>query len=362
MPDISLLPQEMRKKEDEGQKKAQGTAAPVVFHVPAANGAAPSSNNLDVKKPAKPGFFASFSSRFNAAKPPPKPAGSPMLPTVAKTSAPTVSPAPVKMSVPAVVASPPAKEGLGVVSAAPMMPKPMPVAPPPPAPKLPPPPPPKPPVVVSAPAPVSAPARPSPALHTAEAVGGNSLRVSLIPTVSGSATGRDPKKIVAAATIGALVIAALAYGGILFYVNGQRNQAQTFVDRSVAAQAKTKSLNAQLADARLAERQLKAINTLLGTHVFWTRFFLLLEKNTDQDVALGQFTTQGLDTVSIQADARSYRAVAEQVQALAAIPGMIDVHVSGLNADIGPTGQLKSVKFTLTLHFSQDLIQGAASK
>ena len=94
-------------------------------------------------------------------------------------------------------------------------------------------------------------------------------------------------------------------------------------------------------------------------------FFAFLEKYTHQDIAFSQFATQGLDAVTMTADAKSYGAIAEQVQAFSSASEVRKVKVSGLTAEVSPTGLVSSVRLTLTITLAPDLIRlpaGVAKK
>jgi len=80
------------------------------------------------------------------------------------------------------------------------------------------------------------------------------------------------------------------------------------------------------------------------------------------DIAFTQFSTEGLDTVTMQAEALDYRAIAEQVQALSVAPGVLEVKANGISSIVSPTGQVIAVKLTLTIKFSPEMIKQAKAE
>lgn len=197
----------------------------------------------------------------------------------------------------------------------------------------------------------------------AEQVSGAGIRVSLIPTAAErTADVSVGVRIVAIATVAAVALSALAYGGAYWYVSGKKRQVAELDARAKAAADGMLALRERLAEARTEAKRLKNIRTLLDEHLVWTEFFGFLEKNTHKDIAFTQFSTQGLDTVTMQAEALDYRAIAEQVQALSSAPGVTEVKAGGISALVAPTGQITAVKLTLTLKFSPEMIRLTRAK
>jgi hypothetical protein len=195
-------------------------------------------------------------------------------------------------------------------------------------------------------------------LHEVEAGGSAGLRVSLIPTATERAPDvRTGLRIVIAIAIAAVAVAVLGYAVSYWYVNGKKNEAAALERRARVAVQSTAEMRTRLADARTEAKRLKNIGLLLDTHVTWTKFFDFLEKNTHKDIAFTQFTTEGLDSVTMQAEALDYRAIAEQVQDLSSAAGVVAVKVSGITTVVAPTGQMKFVRLTVALKFAPELVQ-----
>ncbi|TAL20389.1 hypothetical protein EPN90_01125 [Patescibacteria group bacterium] len=294
MPDISLLPEEMRKREEAAKPKPP-VKEELAFHVP---------------RPAQPSVTA---------KPPAPP--------------PAEIPKP-KSQIP----TPPIKPPPPPRPAPPAPPKPPPLPPPSlKAEEKKPPPPPSP----------SAPARP----------GGAQLRVSLIPRAAERAAGpaRGGRTIIIS-VIASLFVAGLAYGAVWFYVSGKKNEALAHEARQAAAEQSVKAAGAELKEARLLARQIKSVKKLLSERPRWSQFFTFLEEQTHPEVTFSQLATEGPDGAVFSAEARSYRALAEQVNAWTVAKEIKEVQVSGISAEITPGGELKTVKLTIRLRFEPSLV------
>jgi hypothetical protein len=211
----------------------------------------------------------------------------------------------------------------------------------------------------SAPAPAPAPAvGVPPRVHDVATPNAPGLRVSLIPTMQGEGggfSGNQGRKAVFLG-VGVLVFLLLGTVGTLRYVQAQKTKTETWNNQRNVAQESLATLRQSLDGARLFAAQVQTLRVLLSGHLAWSQFFTLLEKNTHQDIAYTQIATDGVDTVILQADARSYRAIAEQVEHLSLVEGIEEVHVSGMTTELGPTGTLKGVHLLLTIRFDPQLL------
>ncbi|MBP9748659.1 hypothetical protein KBD18_00485 [Patescibacteria group bacterium] len=396
MADISLLPEEMRKKGDT-QKKASGAGEDLTFHVPQTDiGAGLGPGATLTPETKKPGFFAwlfgtkatkgtapvsggsgtsqtqqkspmsSVGSMIHAERVAlsslKSPAQQPVV--VVPPNLPIAPAATPKMHVPpaelAITQRPSVIKQTAPLSIRPNMSGQQPATTPTPQ---------RPTIVPSAVrnerrtetsprpvAPVSAPA--VPLVHDVAARNAPGLRVSLIPTMRQEGAGfvRNQWRKIIALSIGLLAILFVATVAIVWYVHGQKGETEALIIQGRTAQESFVSMRQSLDSARLFAKQVQTLRVLLDGHLAWSHFFTLLEKNTHQDIAYVQIATDGLNTVLLQADARSYRAIAEQVQHLSEVPGIEEVHVSGITTELGPTGALKGVHLLLTIRFDPRLI------
>jgi hypothetical protein len=400
MTDISLLPEEMRKKGDI-QKKASGTGEDLTFHVPQADiGAGLTAGATLPQEKKRSGFFAWLFPnnskkvvRPDAAKESSLAETRPKSPRVsvgdmmrqervamssvkspAANAIPTVpSPTAPKMHVPSAETSvrqrpipveerptPPARFNETVRQSKPAQPT-MPV----PAPQGRQAPPPvvrnERSVALAAPAPtsLSTPAVDvSPRVHDVPAPNAPGLRVSLIPTMHGEGgeLARNQGRKAVFLGVGVLAFLLLGTVGALRYVQTQKTKTEAWNNQSKVAQESLGTLRQSVDGARLFAAQVQTLRVLLSGHLAWSQFFTLLEKNTHQDIAYTQIATDGVNTVILQADARSYRAIAEQVEHLSLVEGIMEVHVSGMTTELGPTGTLKGVHLLLTIRFDPQLL------
>lgn len=367
MADISLLPEEMRKKGD-SPRKASGTGEDLAFHIPQTDiGGGLGSGETLVSDKKKLGFFTwlfgTKQKKLTVVATVPTPTPADVSPSQQKKSFSSIGSmmraeqASRTVSVPTTQPAVPHSPSIPPASATPA-PQPAPSA-----------------RIVPPAATVPQPARnergttqprnvapaPAPTVSAVHAVAGPSapgLRVSLIPTMQQEGAGfasRQHKKALALG-VGLLVMVCVGTALALRYVAGQKAEAEKQTAAAARAEQSLLAMHQSLESARLFAKQVRTLRILLGGHIAWSHFFVLLEKNTHQDIAFVQLATDGMDTVLLQADARSYRSIAEQVQHLSQVSGIREVGVSGITTELGPTGALKGVHVLLTIRFDPRII------
>ena len=325
MADISLLPEEMRKKEEQEKARALKKDEGVVLRVPLESAAGPkTAPTKTVVSERKAGWlFERLFGKKAGTKPPD---ATPKLPTVPLMGEKKPSPPPV-----------------------------------PPSPSL---------KLQSAPTPTpTAPQRgggvtpPKFALHMAEQMSAGSLRVSLIPTTAERTASEKEglrKILMIVLVVGAVL--ATASGGAYYYMSRQRAATDELKAKSADALARLSANRKDYLEASKEAKRLNYIQKLLDNHLVWSKLFEFLEKNTHRKIGYTLFSSEGLDTVSLQAEAENYQAIAEAVQALADAPETSEVKVSGLSSIVAGTGQITAVRLTITIKFDSKLIQLAKEK
>ncbi len=320
---ISLLPEEYKKKEEEERKKRAKVKPDMAFHVPGRQKAVPAP---PAPTPAKgPGVFA----RLFRRKPKPliaKPVGKPVVPAPTPATTPKAPPATAPLRT-----SPPPK----------------PAPPPPPRVAAPPPPPPAPKKGKVA------------AAFSSAAPGGDVLRVSLIPE-EGAAQPAKRGVGLAGVIITVVISVLVVLGGYVAAraAAGAREAEIAGVDTLIAqTDARIREADLVLGEARDAGRRLTALDTLLDRHVRWTGFFTWLERNTIPTVTFTQLRSESVGTVTLDALAAGFPAAAEQIVVFRTAPQAVTaVETSAINADIAPNGEVRGVRFSVTLSLAPTLL------
>lgn len=329
MADISLLPDEMKKKTEEDRKKREKnkTVAPdISLYVP--------SSPAPAAPPAKSGGADSV---IPPIKPPtPKPLALP-------------PPPPPPASAPKIVSSPPK-------SVPPPKPVAQPVVPPPskPAPVKP---------VSNPPKPAPLKTAPSVQLSSPKDPSSSVLRVSLMPSdqvaQSKDTSGRNTRNMII--MIGAaVVLIVLMYVGLRLFVMQRQGVIRQLNTALADVNQRIRETEAAVTNPRRAGKQLAAAKTLLGDHILWTKFFRFLEDNTLPDVGFTQLRSDTVGVVTLEAEAVSYASAAAQIMAFRqASDAVLAVETGGMSADVADNGTLRGVRFTLVLRLRPEFLQAA---
>lgn len=177
--------------------------------------------------------------------------------------------------------------------------------------------------------------------------------------------GEEPeiiKKIffIAGAGVLAALLAGGAYlgiGGYQFFIERQAEEVKTEIialDEEIAGLEKIKIAAQDL------QQQFRTISDLLAKHVYWTKFFELLEKNTVSDVSYTNFAMAGRQELVISARGRDYKSVARQLLAFQQAKDFVkSVRIDSASAEIDPQkGLYQGVKFNVSLEFLPDVFIG----
>ena len=150
-----------------------------------------------------------------------------------------------------------------------------------------------------------------------------------------------------------IVLIAVGYLGIAWYqlkITREIEEARVEIvglDQEIAKYDQDKK------DALELQRHLKLVSQLLESHVYWTKFFSLLEKYTVSDVYYTDFSMAGTDKLVISAVGRDYESVAQQIVAFQQAADFVkSVKIDAATAEIdGESGVYTGVSFDINLEF-----------
>ena len=98
------------------------------------------------------------------------------------------------------------------------------------------------------------------------------------------------------------------------------------------------------------DRQARAVEASLKTHITWLYFFEIIESRTKPNVKYLSFIGDAdSGIISLSAIGRSYRDVAEQIVALREHPQVKKVATSGASALINELGEVTGVTFSMVI-------------
>lgn len=202
-----------------------------------------------------------------------------------------------------------------------------------------------------------APSSPAPT-NEGSGVFGGGLKVSLMPEdESQQGSGLRRWLIILFAVLFLQTIAT--GGGYLYLSNLEANRAEERVNLEQQINkvgTEIKQAQAEAAQAAQFAARAQIADSLLDDHLFWTNFFKYLGSKTKKNVTYlnfaGDIETQ---TISIDAIAKTYRDVAEQIVALREDEAIEEVITTSATARLNEKGALDGVGFSLLINMQPEV-------
>jgi|GEM_PF-3597288 len=152
----------------------------------------------------------------------------------------------------------------------------------------------------------------------AEKIEGDSFMVNLLPDDLAGKVNPRKKLLLLGAVVGgsAIVIAVVALALSLYKSNIVRRTEDVRTQRAAVEFAIRSSRDEHKQSLALADRA-ETVQALLNRHIYWTKFFSLLERYTDPNVAYNAaFAGDIKGSLSMRAVASDYRAMSRQMTIL----------------------------------------------
>ncbi len=154
--------------------------------------------------------------------------------------------------------------------------------------------------------------------------------------------------------IGLVILLIFAgYFGVTWY---QLNITRQIDDLKIDIKQLDSQITAAQADKESAldlQVRLKLVKELIDRHVYWTKFFAMLEKYTINNVYYTNFAMSGQDKLIISAVGKDYQAVAQQLVAFTGATDFVKtVRIDSASAEVDfATGENFGVSFNISLEF-----------
>ena len=150
-----------------------------------------------------------------------------------------------------------------------------------------------------------------------------------------------------------ILLVALVYLGITWYQLRITQQIKEIEIEIAEVNKQISQLETKKTAALDLQNRLNLIRQLLDRHVYWTKFFDLLEKYTISDVYYTNFSMVGNDRLSISAIGKDYNSVAQQLVAFQNAADFVkNVRIDSASAEIDTAGgNYIGVSFSVYLEF-----------
>lgn len=196
----------------------------------------------------------------------------------------------------------------------------------------------------------------SPSLQSDPTVSrGNVPGVNLVPQDLLVATSTQSRLVV----LGFITLITVLVLGAIYLVlslvfTRMKNEAQDNTKQVTALQQQMASLQKEEKSAQQLHTQTLAVQQLLSTHIYWTKFFAGLEKYTVDTVYYRGMTADRAGRVTLAASTRDFRSVARQLVAFRGASDFVkDVTIT--SATTRTDGNVEYVDFSATLTLDDDV-------
>lgn len=185
------------------------------------------------------------------------------------------------------------------------------------------------------------------------------FQVNLIPTAMTVKSWPQVGQRLLMSAVAAVIVGGLVYGGLMVWELQIESKAKE-IDKQIA-QVET-SIN-QFQDLKdeiaKTETQIKDVQQLLSRHVYWTKFFALLQKYSIDTVSYERFAAGTNGSMSLNARGTDYQSAARQLKLLqmpAASEFVKDASITSVSQD-----DKGGVSFTINLTLNNSLFYYATS-
>ena len=179
------------------------------------------------------------------------------------------------------------------------------------------------------------------------------LRVSLMPAELGGGAPPDLRRSLII-LVAVLLIETVIVGLAAIYI---RNVADSRAAKLEAAKKELQQLLAATVEKEATAADAVAFNSLVAAnvaaldgHVYWTRFFLDLEKYVLPQVHCVTLSgDSGTGLVNLDCTAPTYHDVAQQIVLMRQHPAILEVRTNSASASVDKKGTIASVGFSMAL-------------
>lgn len=150
-----------------------------------------------------------------------------------------------------------------------------------------------------------------------------------------------------------ILIIGAAYLGISWYKFNILRQKEVIGAEIASINTQISQSEKEKPEALELQSRLKLVKQLLDEHVYWTKFFSLLERYTIEEVYYLGFSMVGRDKLVISAVGKDYNSVAKQLVAFEKAEELVkNVKIDAASAEIdSEKGQYSGVSFNINLEF-----------
>jgi len=184
------------------------------------------------------------------------------------------------------------------------------------------------------------------------------FKVSLMPTENGGPSPTYRLKIlylIVTLSIGAVLLIS---AGLWITVLFKKAEVAVAEKELASVQAKTSELAPAYEAARKQQEKIDTLAGIYETHVFSSRVFGFLEKDTLPQVSWANLSFTSSGSISLSGTAADYEYFVKQIEAFKDDPTVKSLAFSGLSSEFDEQGKQRSANFNLTLDLDPSYFVG----
>lgn len=153
-----------------------------------------------------------------------------------------------------------------------------------------------------------------------------------------------------------LAIIGGAYGWLMSYQTKMNNKIKAVDEQISQINSQVSKYQKFKEEVTGYQSRLKDLDSLLGSHIFWTKFFSLLAAHTVPEVYYESLAAQTGASVTLSAKAKSYEALARQLVAFQQADDLVQkVSITSASAQLDAEGAVSGVSFSVNLTFKPEV-------
>lgn len=175
------------------------------------------------------------------------------------------------------------------------------------------------------------------------------MEVNLLPEeISVAESIKRQKSILLSTFIISVLLICSLYLGVFIYQSKIATETKTIEEKILKIEKEIKEYEQKEKEPEGLREKVDTINNLLKKHIYWTKFFALLEKYTIPEVAYLGFSAKQGESIILQAKAKDYKALARQFVTFQEADDFVK-NVSITSASQQEDGEESVVSFSITL-------------
>lgn len=161
--------------------------------------------------------------------------------------------------------------------------------------------------------------------------------------------------ILISAVLAPIFLISLVYAGLVYFQKSNLSQIENQAAEFGELDEKIKQAEEGIDEVTELQSRLKMIEPIFAKHIYWTNFFKFLEDNTIPDLYYAAFSGDTSGSYALDARAKKYKNIAEQINLLRKNEKISEVKSMGGELFTNDQTGQKGVKFNINFNISKNI-------